>query len=140
MEMSTTVQRKQLIRLLKYDEVAKKAAVEGVTMGRTDSLRQLTKKEADFLMGRLQGKPTPALWSYFNKDNSQHRHILSLCIQYGWSIKSERHGEVADLMKLHEWLKEHPKCPVRKPLKQMDKSELSKIILAFEGMINWKFK
>lgn len=72
-------------------------------------------------------------WAVFNKDNQQHRYILSLCIQMGWSVTSERYGEVADLNRLSNWLKSNL-SPIVKPLKDMEPNELSKIVSALESM------
>lgn len=140
MRLSNKGQRKSIMRILKYDVNVKKEVVKTFTSGRTQSLKELTEKEADFLLDRLKGQPVITLWSLFDKENPQHCHVLSLCIQYGWSFINESNKEVADLIKLHRWLKEDAKCPVNKPLKSMSKKELSKIIIALEGMIKWKYK
>lgn len=79
------------------------------------------------------------LWSYFDKDKESHRYILSLCIQYGWSKAHPRTGnEVADLGALDQWLRgkhTNGQSPVKKPLMEMGKEELSKVITALEQMV-----
>lgn len=107
------------------------------------SCNDLTFEQANKVIKELGGKPFISpyrSWATFDKENSQHKHILSLCIQYGWCSTHEKYGEVANLDRLGEWLKNDSKCPVHKPLRQMEPKELSKIIIALEGMVKWKFK
>ena len=77
-------------------------------------------------------------WAFFDKHNQQHRNILSLLRQLKWTKPHEKYGEVADLERFSNWLKS-VKSPVRKPLKQMEKPEVSKIICALEAMIEKEF-
>lgn len=74
-------------------------------------------------------------WGYFDYKNKKHRTILSLMRQAEWVVPNEKHGEVADTKRLSEFLKSS-KSPVNKPLKEMSPKELSKIIVAFEGIVN----
>lgn len=78
-------------------------------------------------------------WAFFDKNNQQHRTILSLCRQAQWVKPHSRFGEVADLERLHRFLKSD-KSPVKKPLKEMTKQELSKIIIALEGIVKHRYK
>ena len=79
------------------------------------------------------------LWSYFDKSNTKQKYILSLCIQYGWSKPHHVTGhEVADLGALDSWLRGKStigQSPVKKPLQEMQSSELSKVITALEAMV-----
>lgn len=79
------------------------------------------------------------LWSYFDKSNSKHMYILSLCIQYGWFKAHHITGhEVADLGALDSWLRGKStigQSPVKKPLLEMQSAELSKVITALEAMV-----
>ena len=77
-------------------------------------------------------------WGLFDKNNSQHKYILSLCFQMGLT-KELKGRDVADIFKLGEWLKSE-KSPVRKPLKQMTSYELSRIIFAMEKITEKKWK
>ncbi|MBK5213602.1 MAG: hypothetical protein JJE55_08090 [Flavobacteriaceae bacterium] len=96
-------------------------------------------------MSEIANKPeTPKtdrrkLWSFFDPKINKHMYILSLCIQYGWSKTHPRTGrEVADLGKLDRWLRGKRKSgqsPVKKPLKEMEKGELSQVITALENMV-----
>lgn len=80
------------------------------------------------------------LWGKFDKDNSKHRYILSLCIQYGWTTENPKTGnEIADIIALTRWL-HSARCPVRKPLRKMTSKELSQVITALESMITKRFK
>ena len=78
------------------------------------------------------------LWSYFDKSNSKHKYILSLCIQFGWSKEHYKTGNtVADLGALDSWLRGNSsigQSPVKKPLEEMTTQELSKVIAALESM------
>lgn len=80
-------------------------------------------------------------WGYFDYNNRQHRNILSLMRQANWvcPCPNSRHGEVADIKRLSEFLKSE-KSPVKKPLKEMSSKELSKVITAFEGIVNHVYK
>ena len=78
-------------------------------------------------------------WGFFDVQNTKHRNVLSLLRQAQWTVPSEKHGEVPDLERLSDFLKS-PKSPVNKPLKQMKPKELSKLIVALEGIVNHKYK
>ncbi len=78
-------------------------------------------------------------WGLFDKTNSKHRRILSILRQLNWTVEHPRHGEVADLKRLSDWLKSNL-SPVNKPLLEMDnKIELPKIITALEGIVKSKY-
>lgn len=78
-------------------------------------------------------------WAFFDKNNQQHRLILSLCRQAQWTKPHSRYGEVVDLERLQSFLKSN-KSPVKRPLKGMTKQELSKIIIALEGIVTHRYK
>ena len=70
------------------------------------------------------------LWALFDKNKKQHKYILSLCIQIGWSTIYK--GRVqADLNRLGAFIKS-PKCAVNKPLKKMSSNELQLLIYQLE--------
>ncbi len=77
-------------------------------------------------------------WGLFDKNNQQHKTVLSLLRQIHWTVPHDRHGEVADLGRLSDFLKSD-KSPVKKPLIKMEPKEVSKIIAALESMQNKKF-
>jgi len=78
-------------------------------------------------------------WGLFDKNNQQHKTVLSLLRQAQWTIPNNKWGEVADLNRFSEFLKSD-KSPVKKPLKKMEPSEVSKIIIALEGIIRHTYK
>lgn len=78
-------------------------------------------------------------WAIFSKKNPQHMNILSLARQAQWTIPSKKYGEVADLERISTFLKSD-KSPVKKPLKDMEPEELSKVIHAFKGIVKSVFK
>lgn len=78
-------------------------------------------------------------WGLFGKDNQQHKTILSLLRQAQWVVKNDKWGEVPDITRLSEFLKSD-KSPVNKPLKNMEPTEVSKIIEAFKGIVKSKYK
>lgn len=103
------------------------------------SCDDLSFEQANKILEQLGIKPLKAeYWAYFDKDNSRHKYVLSLCIQYGWSIR-KRGSVFADLDRLNEWMHSN-RCPVQKPLKKMSPDELSKFIVALEGMMKSKNK
>lgn len=78
-------------------------------------------------------------WGLFDKTNKQHRTILSHLRTLQWVVKSEKWGEVPDIIRLSDFLKSD-KSPVNKPLKDMELAELSKMISCFESMVIKKYK
>lgn len=77
-------------------------------------------------------------WGGFDKTNSRHLYVLSLCHQLGW-VKEIKGRNVADTVRLGTFLKSN-KSPVCKPLLKMNAKELSKIIKALEEITRkiWK--
>lgn len=74
-------------------------------------------------------------WAFFIPENSQHMKVLSLCRELKWTNWSEKRGQmVVDLNRLGNWLSSD-KCPVQKPLKDMEPEELTTIINALTIMI-----
>ena len=86
--------------------------------------------------GKIQTKDN---WALFDKNNAQHKAVLSQLRQLQWTIKSEKWGEVADIERLSSFLKSD-KSPVQKRLKDMDQKEVSKIIECLKSMLIKRFK
>ena len=86
--------------------------------------------------GRTQSKSN---WGLFDKDNQQHKTILSLLRQAQWVVPNGKWGEVPDINRLSEFLKSN-KSPIHKPLKDMEPEEVSKIIEALKGIVKSKYK
>lgn len=83
---------------------------------------------------------TPLYWGFFDKDNQQHKFILSLLRQLNWTKLDTKYGRLADIERFGAWL-QSDKSPVNKPLKAMDpKTEVKRIIVALESMISKKYK
>ncbi|KIA86605.1 hypothetical protein [Flavobacterium sp. AED] len=78
-------------------------------------------------------------WGLFDKNNQQHKAILSLLRQVQWVVPNGKWGEVPDINRLSEFLKSD-KSPINKPLKKMEPQEVSKIIVALEGIVKSKYK
>lgn len=86
--------------------------------------------------GRCHSKSN---WGLFDKNNQQHKTILSLLRQAQWVVPNGKWGEVPDISRLSEFLKSD-KSPINKPLKDMEPEEVSKIIEAFKGIVKSKYK
>ena len=79
-------------------------------------------------------------WAFFDRKNKQHMVVLSYAMQFGWKRQHPKKGiEVVDLEKLGTWLNSS-RSPVRKPLKEMNRSELSRVIKAMEQMVVKKYQ
>lgn len=100
---------------------------------------QLSYAEADDLIFFLNtGKsPDSSFWALFDRNNKQHTTVLSLAHQLRWVLADKTW--LVDLNRLGNWIKSE-RCPVNKPLKQMNKEELSKVIFAMENISRKKFK
>ncbi|MGQ3644824.1 hypothetical protein [Ornithobacterium rhinotracheale] len=103
------------------------------------SSKDLTERQAYELIRYLNtGKePNNSFYAMFSKANSQHKAILSLAHQMGWV----QHGkpQFVDLNKLGTWIISK-RCPVNKPLSQMTKQELSKVIYVLNQLVKWKYE
>jgi hypothetical protein len=78
-------------------------------------------------------------WGLFDKNNQQHKTILSLLRQAQWVVPNGKWGEVPDISRLSDFLKSD-KSPVNTPLKDMKPEEVSKIIEALKGIVKSKYK
>ena len=96
----------------------------------------LKPKAPEVECGRTHSKSN---WGLFDKNNQQHKTILSLLRQAQWVVPNNKHGEVPDINRLSEFLKSN-RSPVNKPLKQMEPEEVSKIIEAFKGIVKSLYK
>lgn len=135
-------QKQRIAILVKGDTELKARLVQEATGDVTKtSTNDLSHVEANRILQHFGQKPVIYdNWAFFDPNKKSHKQILSLCIQYGWSVPHKVHGEVADLGELSEWLKNDPKCTVHKKLKDMTPNEVSSIIFALENMVDWKYK
>lgn len=101
------------------------------------STKDLTFDLANDVIRALGGKShSYDHWAIFDRNNDQHRYILSLMIQMGWSHYEIHLGrQVADMKHLSEFLKSD-KSPCKKRLMEMNIIETSRVIRALEGILN----
>lgn len=131
----TTSQRKQLYRLFGYNKETEAVHVRATTgdPGKATA-KDLTASQATELIKTLCTN-----WAVFNMNNQQHKYILSLLRQMGWTKASERYGTIADMERLSNFLKSN-KSPVPKPLQKMSAAETTKLINALESMLGKKWE
>ncbi len=73
-------------------------------------------------------------WGWADFKNPQHRRVLSVCYQLGWTRFHRQLGRtVADPERLGRWLKYY--SAPKKPLKQCTQEEVGQIIKAMECML-----
>lgn len=102
--------------------------------------KELTKIEADDIIFFLNtGDVDTTSWGKFYKDNNQHMTLLSRLRTAQWVTNHPVYGEIADLERLHDFLK-NGKSPIKKPLRAMDSNEVSKLIFVFDKIIKGTFK
>ncbi len=121
---------------IKNDPDQKKSLIQQYTSDwNKTSTKDLTLDQANEIIIRFGGKPiTYENWAFFDNTKASHRNILSLCSQMDWTVyNKDKDMYYADLYRLSEWLKS-AKSPVKKPLQKMNKSEISKIIVALSNM------
>lgn len=104
------------------------------------STKDLTFEQANALIVDLGGKPVYNEWAGFNSNKDSHRYILSLLQHAGWvryDKQLKRH--VADMNRFGQWL-QGDNSPVKKPLNKQEKEEISKTIVALEGVLDYELK
>jgi hypothetical protein len=139
----TAFQIKRIMNNCSYNVEMKNEWVQWVTgdVKRT-SLKSITQEEAVKIIRQQTGDIKPEVnenCGLFDKNNQQHKTILSLLRQAQWTVRSEKWGEVPDLGRLSDFLKSD-KSPIKKPLKKMEPAEVSKIIVSLEGIVKSKYK
>jgi len=104
------------------------------------STKDLTFEQANTLIVDLGGKPVYNEWTGFNYKKNSHRYILSLLQHAGW-VRYDKHlrRHVADMPRFGRWLRGE-KSPVKKPLHKQTKDEVSKTIVALEGVLEFELK
>lgn len=135
MTKTTTSQRKQLYKLFGYNKETEAMHVQHITQDASKTTASdLTINQATKLIGNLTTH-----WGKFNFNNRQHKYILSLLRQMGWTKTSDKHGVVADIERLSTFLKSN-KSPVPKPLLKMSPDETTKLINCLESILYKSFK
>jgi len=137
----TAYQIKEIRKNANFQEDIKEEWVQWVTgdVSRT-SLKSLTQAQAVRIIKAQTGaEPQEDNWGLFDKDNRQHLTLLAYMRTAQWTTPNGRHGEVADIERLSDFLKSD-KSPINKSLKSMLPWEVSKIIEAFKGIVKSKYK
>lgn len=137
----TAFQIKEIRKNANFQEDIKEEWVQWVTgdVART-SLKSLTQAQAVRIIKAQTGtEPQEDNWGLFDKNNRQHLTLLAYMRTAQWTTPNGKHGEVADIERLSDWLKSEL-SPVKKPLKKMQPWEVSKIIEAFKGIVKSKYK
>jgi hypothetical protein len=137
----------QVNRIMKnaqYQEETKNEWVQWVTadVNRT-SLKSITQAQAKKIIMAQEGstpinQPKAENWGLFDNNNSQHKRIYANLMNANIVVKNERWGEVADMLGWFDRFLRSDKSPVKKPLKKMTTLEVSKIIVALDGVVVWK--
>jgi len=139
--------QKQLIHVNAPNRDIKEEFVQWAT-GDNDkiSCNDLSYAQANMILRKLGVKTVPmhvadmaSSWGKFDNSNGKHRNILSLLRQVRWVTPHPKFGEVADVARLGAWL-QSDKSPVKKPLMKMESEEVSKVIVALEGILKGLYK
>jgi hypothetical protein len=103
------------------------------------STKQLNNHQLDEIINRLNGigsRPgTMGVdWRKFDKNNTQHKYILSLCHQLGWVVWDNRNNRhIADMNALATWLQR--KSIYKQPLCSLDRGQLQQTIYQLEQVL-----
>lgn len=141
------IETSELIRRIygKLDNLGLKEEKEnivfGFTSGRTSHLSSMEPEELMGLLDKLSGNVnnTDYLgYGKFDKTSKQHRYLLSLCMQLGWSLYNKNvQRNVADIVRLGRFIRHFG--AIKKPLMEQSKQELQKTIYQFEQMVSKHF-
>ncbi len=138
----TPFQKNRIMQNCNYNLDIKNEWVQWVTGDNNKtSLRNITQAQAVRIIKQQTGSDSSGAvenWGAFDKNNSQHRYILSILRTANIVVKSEKWGEVPDTAGWLNRFLQSPKSPIKKPLKKMSPTEVSKIITALEGVSLWK--
>lgn len=138
----TPFQKNRIMQNCNYNVDIKNEWVQWVTGDNNKtSLRNITQAQAVRIIKQQTGSDSSGAvenWGAFDKNNSQHRYILSILRTANIVVKSEKWGEVPDTAGWLNRFLQSPKSPIKKPLKKMSPTEVSKIITALEGVSLWK--
>ena len=129
MTKAISSQRKQLYKLFNYCKETEALHVSHITDQEHIAVKELTVFQANNLINDLVTN-----WAVFNPNNQQHKYIMSLLQQLGWSKTHPKYGTVADMPRLSNFLKSK-KSPVLMPLQKMETKDLSKLISCLESML-----
>jgi hypothetical protein len=142
-------QAKRIMKNCQYQVDTKNEWVQWATgdVKRT-SLKSITQAQAQKIIMAQEGSLplTPSKgggtanenWGKFQVSNTQHKYIMSVLRTANIVVKNERWGEVADMEGWFARFLQSKRCPVTKPLLKMTTQEVSKVIVALEGVALWK--
>jgi hypothetical protein len=142
----TAYQIKTIRKNSNFQEDIKEEWVQWVTGDSSKtSLKSLTQAQAVKIIRQQTGDNSPVVkatefenWGLFDNNNSQHKRIQANLRAANIVVKHARHGEVADMKGWLNRFLRSDKSPVKKPLKDMTRQEVSKIIKALDGVALWK--
>lgn len=150
----TAHQKKTILHNCAFNMDVKDEWVQWVTGDvKQTSLRSLTQAQAVKIIRQQTGDTSPPSegclkggvvnkyednWGLFDKKNSKHERIQANLRTANIVVKSEKWGEVADMLGWFNRFLKSSKSPVKKPLKKMTPKEVSKIIEALDGVAIWK--
>lgn len=139
--MTATKAQKKQIAMNTPNKDTKEEWVQWATADvKKTSTNDLSFDQANKILIQLGLSPhIPDNWAVFDSKNSKHRLIMSLMRQAQWVKEHPKHGEVADMKKLSDWL-QTPKSPITKPLQDMEPEELERIIKALKGIVKSTYK
>jgi len=140
----TAHQIKEIRKNANFQEDIKEEWVQWVTgdVSRTSLTKPIPLTQAQavrIIKAQTGAEPQDDNWGLFDKDNRQHLTLLAYMRTAQWTTPNGKHGEVADIERLSDWLKGNL-SPVKKPLKKMQPWEVSKIIEAFKGIVGSMYK
>lgn len=103
--------------------------------------KELAELEATDVVTFLKtGRRPVNRWAFFDIKKRQHRYILSILQQAGWTVFDTRKKRyIADMQRLGKWLQSE-RSPVKKPLITQSNKELSKTIYALENILRFELK
>lgn len=88
----------------------------------------------NYFSPKPEGNTDGKKWNAFDAKNSQHKYILSLLYQKGWT-KELNCKTVPDMDAFGNWLKKN----FKKPLAELSKGETTKVIFAFERVVQHEY-
>lgn len=143
--MKATKQQKQLIHINAEDREHKAELVQWATGDENKtSCNDLSFEQANDAMKVLglgthkKKRSKKDAFEGFRIKNDQHKYVLSLLRQIGWTTPHRKYGKVADMPRFAKWLKSE-RSPVQKPLTIQTPQQTTTIINALESMLGKKY-
>lgn len=136
--LATKQQKIDIRRNCDWKEDIKEEWVQWVTADITKtSLNDLTFEQADkILKQQLGADGDAAKFQKFDYKNTQHKYILSMLHQLGWT-KEVKGSKVGDMVAFGHWLQ--TRSPIKLPLTEMRPNQTQKVIYAFEQVVKHQF-